>query len=714
MNMEWIKIFKNKKIVGMLVVLLVFQLFFYLYTIEHKQFYDGLETYGSQEQFEESFYSYVEKTIKRADSMGNISVFGEMDSFSKSNLELTKQDFLKILDVKPVLFDDEYFIRFFDHSFTHVFAFLAGIVITIVFIDEKKPGIRNIIFASKNGRCRLILYKISSLFLWSGLISLFFYGGTLLVSAYRYEQNLFDCFVYPIQSIRILMGIPWKINIGTFLLLFWIYRTISLFITMFLLWGAMFFVDNLMVSIECVGIIGLISYIIHILIPNNHPLNILHYGNLWYQITSNEFMTEYRNLNFFSNAVRKEIIVFATWGIWLLVLFCLSFFSSEYKYPCKSFNKAFDITTKLKVVVRTIKRLYCKIQEKLSLQMVEFYKVLISQKGIIIFGVLILVIIYNTEYKEQLTTGSQKLFIEFVNKYEGVPSEASKLELQELEVFLMELETGYVQAMEAFKKGEITEKELWQWNTKYDLYESERYFIKAMQDYNVYLEELKDTRGIEGWYVNLYSYNHLFKNKNRIVDIVLLLGIVLLCSGIFSYDKQYDMESMIRACKEGRTNHFKKKMWVCISLTCIIMVIATLFELSNTMYLYNLSGLSAPVQSLSMLSFVPFQCSIGAFIVLLYLFKTLIVCFVGLFVTILAIFIKQKVCVAVAIVLCVPDLLSMIGIPLFENMSVIRVLSTAAFMIEGNSIWSVIWIMIVLGIVAIVSVCVGHKKWCYS
>lgn len=714
MNMEWTKIIRNKKVVGMLVFLLAFQLFFYLYTIENKQFYDGLETYGSQEQFEKDYYAYVDKTIKHADSMGSISIFGELDSFSKANLEKTKYDFLKMINVKPVLFEDEYFIRFFEYSYTHIFVLLAGIIVVLTLVDEKKPGIRNIIFASKNGRSYLFIHKASALFLWSGCISLLFYGGTLLVSAFKYEHNLFECFLYPMQSIRMFTGIPWKINIGTFLLLFWLYRTITLFVIIFIIWTILFCIDNLMVSVGSIGTIGLISFVLYILIPHNHPLNILYYGNLWYQMASNDFITKYQNIYFFSNAVGKEVIVIATWGIWLVVLFVLNILMSEYKYPCKSIHKTFAFTEKTKALFRKIKRIYRKTQEKLSLQALELYKILITQKGLLIYAAIIFIIFSSTEYKEQLTTGSQKLFVDFVSRYEGVPSEASYAELIELEKFLEELEAGYVQAMEDYANEKITERELWAWNTKYDLYESERYFLKTMKGYNGYLSELSSFRGIEGWYVNHLSYNHLFMNKNAIIDIVILLGIVLLCSGIFAYDKQYGVESMVRASAEGRQKLFKIKMVMSIVLSCVIAFVAIIFEMSNTTYLYKLSGLTAPVQSLSLLSFVPFSCSIGTFIVIVYALKTLTICFIGMIVAMLSIFVKQKVAIGIAIILCVPDLLSMIGIPLFENVSIVRVLSTSVFMLETKSFEHVLCILIGIGVVAITSVFVGHKKWCYS
>ena len=712
--MEWTKILKNKKIVGILVILLAFQLFFYLYTIENKQFYDGLEIYGFQEQFEKDYYAYVDKTIKRAEAMESISIFGELDSFSKANLEKTKQDFRKMLDVKPILFEDMYFIRFFDYSFTHILVLLAGIVVVLILIDDKKQGIRNIIFASKNGRSRLVIYKVSTLFLSSGWITLFFYGGTLLVSALKYEQNLLECFFYPLQSIRMFTGIPWKIDIGTFLLLFWLYRTITLFIIIFIIWTMLFCVDNLMFSVGSVGVMGLLFFVLHILIPHNHPQNILYYGNLWNQMASNDFITKYQNINFFSNVVGKEVIVIATWGIWLATLFILNVLVSEYKYPCKSLYKTFVFVEKIKTFFIKVQRIYRKTQEKLSLQALEFYKILVTQKGLLIYVAILFVIFSSTEYKEQLITGSQKLFVEFVGKYEGVPSEASEAELIKLESFLEELEAGYVQAIEDYDKGKITERELWEWNTKYDLYESERYFLKTMKNYNGYLSELSSVRDIEGWYVNHLSYNHLFMNKNVIIDIVILLGIVLLCSGIFAYDKQYGVESMVRASAEGRQKLFIIKSVMSIVLSCVITFIAIIFEISNTMYTYTISGLSAPVQSLSMLSFIPFTCSIGTFIVMIYALKTLTICFIGMFVAMLSIFLKQKVAIGIAIILCVPDLLSMIGIPLFEHVSIVRVLSTSAFMLEIKSFEYVLCVLIGLGIVTITSVYVGYKKWCYS
>lgn len=710
--MEWRKI--SKKTMLFLAGLFVLQVFFFLYSIEMEnrrndqwQFeeaeYDE-ETYRTEQlEYVNNYRSSIEAVIKQADSLGGISIFAKKDSFSESNLQKTKADFERILNVEPVAFDDIFLKEFFSYDAINGFVLLGIMFVAFALVEEKKQGLRSIIYSGKNGRGRLVLHKISALFLWNVIIVLTFYGGNLIVSAIRFQGNLVGVTDYPIQSMEMFSDFTWDLSIGEFLIWYLIYKVLMVFAISLVVWLIMFIVDNVIISGGIIGALGCLMYISYHFVSPNSPYNYLRYCDFWYLMSDMSFFTEYKNLSINSEAVNKDTVIFAAYGVFVMIILAISLIIGIKRYPCRSRHgktgkKAFIMS----------------LPEKLSAGGMEFYKILVKQKGIVVLIVLFATMINQTDLSEVQRSAAQELYYDFMEKYEGVPGDESEQYISDMSEMLSDIEKEYEQAAIDYEAGRITEEQLMICAMRYHTFESERIFMSQIKEQKDYLELQKTERDIDGWYINMYGYNHLFTTGDTMGNILLIFAVVLLCSGVFSYEKKRGTLFIVRGSMDGRLKVFIMKMRAAVVMTLVMSAVSTVIEIVSISYVYGLSGFSAPVQSVYMLEFVPFRCSIGMFVVGMYLLKALVLVGMAVFVCAVSMTVNQRKTLIVSFILCAPALLSVMGFAGFENYSVVSVMSIGPLLLKVKSITVVGVVGVAIIAVGIMSLVRGYRKWCIT
>ncbi|MBR4027074.1 MAG: hypothetical protein IKJ01_05890 [Lachnospiraceae bacterium] len=718
--MEWKKVWKKKKVIAIFIVLLFIQIFFFLYLIQQKETQWerswGTSYHKTQQKKEaeyiQNFYTSIESIIKQADSMSGISIFAQNNSFSNRNLEQTKADFLGLMEITPILFENEFLTAFFSDKTQNSILLICIAILAFVLVDEKKQGVQGLrcmIFASYHGRSHLILHKIIALAIWTMLLNFVFYGGTFVASCIWFRQNPISYMAYPIQSLSMFSNLPVSLEIGSFLLYYFLYRCFLLFGMALFLWTILFCIDNILFSATILGSFGGITYIVYKIIESNHSLNILHYCNPWYLFSGCTIFTEYKNLNIFEYAINKNSIIFYSYLFFILLWIIIAFVVGTYKYPCASFNS--KINRIIKKCFIPIKNRYRNGITKLSITGMEYYKVLVSQRGIIILFIFIAVFIYQADFTNILLSAKQEKYFAFVKTYEGIPNAKSEQEIEELKEMLAEVKRVYEEAQRKYEKGEIESEEWIEHILRYEAFEQDRKFLEEITEQTEYLENLKETHGISGWYVNQYSFNQLLNEGNTLVNLWLIFGIILLCSGIFASEKKHGMISVLRGTVEGRSHLFKKKMGIAITLTIILFAVTSAIEIGTVAYVYGLSGFFAPVQSILLLQFFPMKCNIGTFFIGLYLIKAIILLSVTAFTCMFSIKTSQFFTIGVSFVLCVPTLLYMIGFDIFRYISVTDVLLVAPFLLQTQNIMIVIGATLFFLVLGIQSIRKGYQNW---
>ena len=143
-----------------------------------------------------------------------------------------------------------------------------------------------------------------------------------------------------------------------------------------------------------------------------------------------------------------------------------------------------------------------------------------------------------------------------------------------------------------------------------------------------------------------------------------------------------------------------------------MFAVGTMVEILTINKLYGLSGWKAPVQSIHMLSFVSFECSIGTFVFMLYLAKLFVLICLAIFVSAISIRMEQKKTIFTSFIICIPSLLAMVGFSGFENYSIISVMSIGPMMLRVGSVFVMMTVIGAIGVVGVMSLLQGYRKWC--
>lgn len=624
--MEEKKVWYRKNFLRGIAVLLLLSVMVFWYHAEQKSMQQDWNGVFYAEQYVQmerehiaSFHENVEETLKQANSMGTISIFVQEDSFSTKNLEKTKQDFTKLLGVEPYLIENMSLHEFFVEGSVHVFALIAIGLIAYALLDEDKQGLHAMIFASVNGRGRIVFDKIRALFLWSGIVVFAFYGSQLLLSYWYYQGNILEDWKVPMQSLSIFADVPLRMQMGEFLILYGVVRWLVLFFFGVMIWGTLFWVNHVLIGVGALGGLGLISLVIYGLLDENNTWNILRFCNPWYWLLGNEFFMEYRNLDILSEAVNKNIVVLV-WVVGsLLVIATISLLIGMKRYPCEP-TKSKWIRWGTRVIQRC-KNWKASWMAGLGLTGMEYYKLLISQKGILVVLVVILVFVRQTDFSQIHFSTDQEMYFSFIERNAGVPNETSEKELVQIRAMLDEVEQDYQTKQKQYEAGEISANDWISVVIMHDSFYSERTFLSLVDGQTEYLEKLKAEKDIDGWYVNLYGYNKLLSEKSIYIKVLLYFAVILLSVGIISVEKKNGMLPLIRGSACGEKTMFRKKMQVVWTISLLLYMVLSALELIMVESLYGLGSWRAPVQSILALSELPIQCNIGSYFILLFLMQ---------------------------------------------------------------------------------------------
>lgn len=718
--MEWRKI--SKKTILIILGIFCAQAFLFLYSVNMKEketddyLRDSELEYNEeyilkQEEYVEGYHGYIEKIIKQADSLGGVSIFSKIDSFSESNLNVTKKDYEKVLEVEPVAFNDIFIKQYFKYTSVNGFVLLAGVFVVFSLLDSKKNNMRVVLYSSKNGRDRLIISKIATLFICDFIISVIFYTGNLFISATHFGGFSLKCLSYPIQSVSTFVELPYVISIDEFLAIYILHKTIIMFSITMIVWLIMYLIDNIIMSLGVIGLLGGIMFVLYSVIDANHKMNYFRYCNLWYMMKDESVFSEYKNLNWQESAVNKNVFIGMTIIVILLVTISCSIWAGVKKYPiiCRGDKRILNTH-----IINRIRTFLVEFSERLPISGFEYYKIFIKQKGIIVVIVLLYVVISQVDLQEINRSKAQLMYYEFMEKYEGVQSEDSENFIEELDIEMEKLNKEYEECILAYDNGEISVEEWFIMDEKYRAFESERDLLNELKAQQEHLNTIKSEDNVDGWYVNVYGYNHLFAVEDTLGNIGLIFAIVLICSGLFAYEKLNGTVYIVRGSSGGRKKVFAYKLQVAVLSALLLFLTITGIEILLIDHLYGLSGFAAPIQSLYTLDFIPFECNIGTFIFIMYTLKGLVILSLSAIVCMVSMSASKKQIITVLIVLCIPALLTSIGFVGFENYSIISVMSIGPMMIRIGSIIPALCTSIVFGIVAVVSIIKGYKKWCIT
>ena len=181
----------QKKYLLAVFVLLIANLFlFQYYQMDNLQALRDKETrqdtidvwQEEQETAKEEFVSKIKEMDAQSETLSEISIFSDENSFVNQNIQRTKEDFARIKGVNIDVSHSEKAMSEFLEYDEIFYVFLLFIIVTVLnFFDERKSGLWQITYSCKEGRMKLAVKRLGIFLFLTLLFSFFIFFETLWI-----------------------------------------------------------------------------------------------------------------------------------------------------------------------------------------------------------------------------------------------------------------------------------------------------------------------------------------------------------------------------------------------------------------------------------------------------------------------------------------------------------------------------------------------------
>lgn len=201
------------------------------------------------------------------------------------------------------------------------------------------------------------------------------------------------------------------------------------------------------------------------------------------------------------------------------------------------------------------------------------------------------------------------------------------------------------------------------------------YYANGLKAIGERIEYIRANSNRNLWLVNPSGYEYMIGDKGRGISemsfLIALVGLATIIASVFSYEKKSDMEVLINTTGNGRKS-VKKRKYIIVVILCIIMwLIISGMEIYTVTKTYKLSGLQAPVQSLSFMENIPINISIGGYMCIAYIYRLIVMLLSEtIFIVVSEKVNNQEVCLLLCGVVILPAVLSIIGMDYLSVISV--------------------------------------------
>lgn len=548
----------------------------------------------------EKFLDNIQSMREQSELLSGISVFSKEDTFSNKNIWKTQEDFEKIKSVNiDTINSDKAVSAFLEYDEIFYLLVMFIFITVLTFFDERKSGLWQITYGCKKGRMTLACKRFGILvFLvisFSGLMFL----ETVCVSFWDYGGN--DILFSSVQSVVVLQNFTLPISVLEFLLYAWGICALALIVSGLFIWGIFSLVHNRNLGMVVLVVVYGIEMALYYFLPEQHPLCVLKYFNLWFFINPGKVFVDYTNFPIGTYLLNlREFVQWTLAGM-------LVFFGVLVCYINK-ITRPFYVVGMMERVMQWLsgwcKRGLCHC----SGICFELYKLLFQGKGALVILVFTYLMLSGISTDELLLSPAREQLVDFYAENTGEITKESMVPYEKIETELNQVYDEFINAPDETKKEA---------EDIYQSYEATRVMFRQLEERLEYAKNL-EKRGIAGWWLNETGYRQLLGGgnvANRMVHGVLaILTMILILSGSLVMERQLGVRYILRCTPKGRKIFFFRKVF-CAAAVAIFSALLTIgAEMYEAGRLYSFRGLSAPVQNLSFLKTVPFSITIGQFL----------------------------------------------------------------------------------------------------
>ncbi|HKM33859.1 MAG TPA: hypothetical protein VJY54_03850 [Lachnospiraceae bacterium] len=528
------------------------------------------------------YSEYVKNVAESAEVMKKVSLFSEQDDYSNRNIIKTADAYKAIPKIVPRVDP----VRGITMATTFIgtdliaIGFLFFIVFSMI-TREKELGQLLVTRTTHYGRKQHGICKIGVCLFSTVLITGILWGINLLVAQILYGIGDLN---RPIQSVYQFRTCTLAITVGQYLILFFIIKTISLFLITLLSFGAASICRTaIKLYILLFGIMG-IEVFLYYTIPQNSYLCLGKYINFIAFLNSNTILTEYLNLNvagypiwylpvYISVAVLGSIIL-GIWGI--------RAYSRQSAIPPTASGKP------------KLTGLFTGKSNSLFLQ--ECYKVFLGGRTFWILATYVLFqLVTYKPTREYFEDNDAVIYKQYMLQLEGMYTEEKQEMLDAKEQY--------------FKKvDEEIRTQLCNHPENSDVLGMK--YSEEKKEYTAFLDVLRHAdyiKGNGGGFVYDTGYRILTNDeiaggKNKLLAIMANLLLILCITYVYSIEYQTGMNVLLRSSAKGRGLLNRRKVLLGSLIIFIIYMATYVPFFYSILTVYGTRGIDMPVCSMEHMS----------------------------------------------------------------------------------------------------------------
>ncbi|MGN0480559.1 MAG: hypothetical protein ACI4EV_03220 [Lachnospiraceae bacterium] len=666
----------SKSISKAVAVIIIVTAFVCLYKIQNSEI---IKT--NNYEYATNYNSKMQGSLENADRVLNYSLFSDKNTFFYLNTIKYSKDIKNIIDIKVKPSNTAAIEKLMEYSFVPVLFALIMLIISIRYLMERQNGMKGIVRATANGRLGLVLKRTGIMAIICLILSIvinFIVFGILLIF-YGGAMDLLN----PIQSSPLFSLFPYKINILQFFYFYCLFFAISMFVVGQIVYLIMQAANMNKISYLLILSVFALEYILYLTVPASSGWCFLKYINITYVLMPGmAMMYENWGNNYFVTDVYSSTTLIIL--VLVVILSIANILLHIFKYEIRE-NKFFE----------KIQQLFQKILAKMNSLMLELYKILFLQFGIIVI-VIFAILISDTKIMRGADYGTYNYYAnQFYEKFSGVsPNPDTDAYITNLKRELAELQ-GDKKPFSEHKRKELQDA------------------VAVLEGQNGYLLQLKEEKGIEGKFINPVVYNELFgerlyKNQSNI-NMLCIVAVILSVAGIFAYERKHNMVSIFNSCAKRRKVTCNKAI---VASVVIVIIWGLSFALNwiNILNIYTLKNPEMPIQSLQQFYDFGLHLNVWGYIIFCQLFRLVWLLVIGFVVFAISMFFDYAGSIALSLTLLLPHLLYILNFEELKVLSPVILLdyNRISYEVNGNAILNITYFA--LCCLVILEICMIRRR----
>jgi len=536
-----------------------------------------------------NYHEKLETVIAEAKLKTSVSIFAKPGTFAYRNLLQVIERFEALRPVQPVYDVSKGVLNAVHSKTTDLIAVVMVLFFcTTMVVMEYKNGMLQILRATKNGRLQLILAKAATTFILSLLISCVLWFANL---AYCAGSSGLGDLSRPVQSLKGFSSCAVDISVGEYifgvLTVKWLlYATVGIVCLIVGLYS-----QNAVFTWLLVGAFLSVEYVIAQALLPVSALNILKYLNISNMLFSEEWISQYRNLDFFGFPVSVvtaccvlAAALPAAGVLWLCQLFC----GKKVRFlPSIKLNLAWP-------------NWLPRPGRSTVLFAHEMWKLMIECGTLL---VLVLFVTANMQKPAAVSYGTEELYIKnYMEMLQGPVTEETDAflaaEIQRFENIRSQLQ----QLRKECSEGKITTSDLQMLSAPLERALVAERVLRTSVIPKVERAKAMAASGQEAWLLYDRGYQYLFgvggRHDKTGAATLLLAGIILCFANFYPLETTSGMQPILNVYARGRSATAWTKIAIATVVTTVLFLVAQIPDYRYVIRNYGLPMLSAPICSL--------------------------------------------------------------------------------------------------------------------